>query len=245
MSKFSTTAELVEPATQQIFAKQKSARLKTWILAVSTALAVLGTAPFAQAAIVKGTINGTWNDYAEGALNLGDSFTATYSYDDTAVVPYDYSGTTGSDVSHTGFNVGLSSLRVISGSYDHTFDFLTPGAGSGSFHFQDYALTPPHTPYSQRVAQVYATDTIGSEYNSFHASRQPGQNNGIPFLYEFAEASTYDNSTDTYDRYAATYSNVNFSPDPTAVPTPALLPGLAAFGLGVWRKRKQAKQVEV
>ena len=92
MSKFSTTAELVEPATQQIFAKQKSARLKTWILAVSTALAVLGTAPFAQAAIVTGTISGTWNASAQGDFNLGESFTANYSYDDTAVVPFDYSG---------------------------------------------------------------------------------------------------------------------------------------------------------
>ena len=95
---------------------------------------------------------------------------------------------------------------------------------------------------------MYASDTVGSEYNYFHAYRQPGQNNGIPFLDEFAQAFTYGNSTGTSDRNAYTGSNVNFSPDPTAVtavPTPALLPGLAAFGLGVWRKRKQAKQVEV
>ena len=246
MSRLSTTAKLVEPAHQQIFAKQKSAGLKSWILAISTALAVLGTAPFAQAAIVTGTISGTWNDYASGDLNLNAPFTADYSYDDTAISPYNFS-ITDFDFSVTGFDVVLSSLKVTSGSYEHTFNF-TPGVGSGTFYFEDFALTPPtHTPYNHRFARVSASDTIGSKYSDFHASRQPGQANGTPFLYEFAQASTYDNSTGT-SRYAYTGSNVNFSPDPTAVtavPTPALLPGLAAFGLGVWRKRKQAKQVEV
>ena len=211
-------------------------------MAVSTALAVLGTAPFAQAAIVTGTISGTWNDYASGDLNLNAPFTADYSYDDTAISPYNFSIT---DFSVTGFDVVLSSLKVTSGSYDHTFDF-TPGVGGGGFRFRDFAQTPPtYTPYSGRFAEVVAWDSIGSEYNEFGAYRTLGQNNGTPSLDEYARTSTYNNSSNTYDRHAATYSNVNFSPDPTAVPTPALLPGLAAFGLGVWRKRKQAKQVEV
>lgn len=209
-------------------------------MAISTTLAVLGTAPFAQAAIVKGTITGTWNDYAQGDLNLGESFTADYSYDDTAIVPFNNSST---DYSDTGFNVGLSSLRVISGSYDHTFD-LTPGPlNAGSFYFRDYAKTAPtYTPYSYRLTGLYAADN-GLEYNNFSAARQSSQYDGTPSLYEFAQAYTLDRYYGgAYKRYAHTYSNVNFSP--TAVPTPALLPGLAAFGLGVWRKRKQTKQLE-
>ena len=235
MSKFSTTAELVEPATQQIFAKQKSAGLKTWILAVSTALAVLGTAPFAQAAIVKGTISGTWNSSAHGDLKLGDFFTATYEYDDdTKISSYNNSGT---DYSNSEFEVGLSSLVVTSGTYSHTF-----GVGSGTFSFEDSSKTAPtYTPYSYQFTGVSWNPTgLGSNY--FYAYRESEQDNGIPFLNEFASAGIGNGS------FASTNSNVNFSPTSTAVtavPTPALLPSLAAFGLGVWRKRKQAKQVEV
>ena len=237
MSKFSTTAKLVEPAHQQIFAKQKSAGLKTWILAISTALAVLGTAPFAQAAIVKGTISGTW-----GQSGYGDSFTANYSYDDTTITPY----TVASYYNSSGFSAVLSSLRVTSGSYDHTFDF-TPGVRNGTFEFTDYALAAPYTPYSYQGAQVIAFDTLGSESNLFRAYRYAGQYNGSPDLNVHAAAQTFNNNG-FVTRSAYTTSNVNFSPDPTAVtavPTPGLLAGLAAFGRGVWRKRKQAKQVEV
>ena len=236
MSKFSTTEKLVEPARQQI-------------LAISTALAVLGTAPFAQAAIVKGTISGTWNTYN---INMGDSFTADYSYDDTAVVPFDYSYT---DYRYAGFSAALSSLRVISGSYDHTFNF-TSGVGSGTFTFKDRAYTAPtYSPLGYREASVSAWDNIRSETNQFSALQRAGQSNGTPFSTKIASAYALDRNANAYSNYGQAYPsygfpepNVNFSPDPTvvtAVPTPALLPGLVAFGLGVWRKRKQAKQVEV
>lgn len=134
---------------------------------------------------------------------------------------------------------------MISGSYDHTFDF-TPGVGNGTFRFTDYANALSDTHVSYQGPQVIAYDTIGSESNHFRAEQFPGQYNGTPFLGEYAYAQTTDNNG-FLTRQAYTTSNVNFSPDPTAVtavPTPALLPGLAAFGLGVWRKRKQAKQLE-
>ena len=206
-------------------------------MAISTALTVLGTAPFAQAAIVKGNISGTW-----GQSGYGDSFTANYSYDDTTIIPYTYGSYPGYNWS--GFSAVLSSLRVTSGSYDHTFDF-TPGVGNGTFRFTDYANAASYTPISYQGPEVSAYDTIGSESNQFYAYQFPGQENGYPFLNVHASAYTFKNGSLT--RQAYTTSNVNFSPDPTAVtavPTPALLPGLVAFGLGVWRKRKQAKQVE-
>ena len=216
-------------------------------MAISTALAVLGTAPFAQATIVKGTINGTWDSSANGIFNLGDSFTADYSYDDTTIsAPPHLNYSYPSFSSSTYLTAILSSLRVTSGSYDHTFDFLTPGAGSGTFHFREYALNAPYyTPYSSRRVAVSAIDW-SSGFTSFDAETISGQDNGIPFLTEYAVAGNGNSSF--YTSLAITNSNVNFSPTSTAVtavPTPALLPGLAAFGLGVWRKRKQAKQVEV
>jgi len=248
MSKFSTTAELVKPASQMIFAKQKSSAAKTWILAISTALTVLGAAPFAQAAIVKGTISGTWN---ANNINMGDSFSATYSYDDTTVNPYNFSSP---GYSLTSFSAALSSLRVISGSYDHTFNF-TSGVGGGTFRFQDQAYTAPtYTPVSYREVSVSAFEDIVSESNYFYALQRAGQSNGTPFSTKLAHAYALDRNANAFSNYGMTMGgyglaapNVNFSPDPTAVtavPTPALLPGLAAFGLGVWRKRKQAKQVE-
>lgn len=164
--------------------------------------------------------------------------------------------------SATYFTAVLSSLRVSSSSYDHTFD-LTPSVGSGTFQIQDYAVTPQtySAPFysnsyraagvsNYRVVDVLASDTIGSKYNDFRAYRSLGQANGTSILGDqYASAYTYDRDANTgaFDRYAYTNSNVNFSPDPTAVtavPTPALLPGMMAFGLGVWRKRKQVKQVE-
>ena len=221
--------------------------MKAWIVAVSTALAVLGTAPFAQAAIVTGTISGTWDYAAYGGFNLGDSFSAEYSYDDTTIsLPPHLNYSYPSFSSSTYLSAALSSLRVTSGSYDHTFDFLTPGAGSGTFYFQEYAQNAPYyTPYSSRRVVVNAIDW-SSGFTSFSAERISGQDNGIPFLTEYASAGNGNSSF--YTSLAGTYSNVNFSPTSTAVtavPTPALLPGLVAVGLGVWRKRKQAKQVEV
>ena len=246
MSRFSTTAKLVDLAHQKIFDRQKSARLKTWILAVSTALAVLGTAPFAQAAIVKGTISGTWDSSANGIFNLGETFTADYSYDDTTISAPPHLNYSSPFSSSTYFSAALSSLRVTSGSYGHTFDFLTTRAGSGNFYFGEYAQNAPYyTPYSSRRVAVSAIDW-SSGFTSFDAETISGQDNGIPFLTEYAGAGNGNSSF--YTSLAITNSNVNFSPTSTAVtavPTPALLPGLAAFGLGVWRKRKQAKQVEV
>ena len=129
-----------------------------------------------------------------------------------------------------------------SGSYDHTFDFRV---GRGTFFFNEYAQTAPYyTPYSSQRKTVNAIDW-SSGFTSFSAERISGQDNGIPFLTDYAAAGNGNSSF--YTSLAYTYSNVNFSPTSTAVtavPTPALLPGLAAFGLGVWRKRKQAKQVE-
>ena len=249
MSKFSTATKLTENSVQKIVAKQQFSginfvkRLSIAISMAATLVSLVNATP-ADAGTVTGTVTGTWNNYAQGDFTLGDPFTATYSYDDTTISPYGYSQT---DYSYSGFSAPLLSLLVSSGSYSHQFDFST---GSGYFNFQDYALTAPtYNSYSYKLAQVAASDTSGSETNYFHAYRYPGQSNGTPFLNEVAQAYTYDSSTNTYSNYVYTTSNVNFTPDitapTTAIPTPALLPGMVAFGLGMWRKRKAVAAEQV
>ena len=242
MSKFSTATKLTENSVQKIVAKQQFSginfvkRLSIAISMAATLVSLVSATP-ANAATVTGTINGTWDGFVLGDFNLGDPFTATYSYDDTTISPYGYSGT---GYSYSGFDAPLLSLLVSSGSYSHQFDFSN---GGGTFYFQDYALTAPtYTPYSYKYARVDGSDTSGSESNYFSASRYTGQSNGTPSLGGVAYAQTYNSSTSTSPRYGYTRYNVNFTPDitapTTAIPTPALLPGMVAFGLGVWRKRK-------
>ena len=217
MSNFSTAAKLTENSAQEIVAKQQFPGIdcvKRLSIAVSMAatLVSLVSATPADAAIMTGnTITGTWGDDG-GDFTPGDPFTATYSYDD--ILPFSISL---DGYSYSGFFAPLLSLLLSSGSYSHLFT-------KGTFSFQNY-----------KFAQVTASDNSEPQGNYFIAYRKLGQNNGTPFLTEFAK------STGTYGN-ARTYSNVNFTPDPTApttaIPTPALLPGMVAFGLGVWRKRK-------
>jgi hypothetical protein len=57
-------------------------------------------------------------------------------------------------------------------------------------------------------------------------------------LFEDTSAGDFDPNAGSFDFYAESSSNVNFSPDPTSVPTPAMLPSLIGLGVGVLRKRK-------
>jgi hypothetical protein len=222
----------------------------TAIAITTSGISILDTS-LAQAAIVTGTISGTW-DYASGSFNLGDIFTAEYSYDAAAVVPYDLSDLDpAGDVRNVGFTVPLSGLKVTVGSfYSHIFDFSDPASSFGEFIFQDFALLPPtYSPsFSSKTAGVEAYDGFGkADSNRFSAYRAREQYGGIPFsfLSHSVEAGygSVDPTTGFYTSqgFGSTHSNdVTFSPDltATAVPTPALLPGLLGFGLSIWRKRK-------
>ena len=177
-----------------------------------------------------------------------------YSYDDTAIAPY-YSNV-GTDYSDLRSSVPLLSLLVSSGSYNHQFDFSSYlYTGYGAFYFHDYAQNAPfYKPYSSKSATLHGYDYSGSGSQisptfTAYRYRALAQDNGTPLLYEGARLSLHDGSTNTSPAYASTYSNVNFTPDPTApttaIPTPALLPGMVAFGLGMWRKRKAVAAEQV
>lgn len=217
----------------------------TAITTTTAGISLLNTSS-AQAATVNGTISGTW-DYASGSFRSGDAFTADYSYDDDAIVPYDLSDL---EVRNVGFNVPLSSLKVTVGSsYSHIFDFSDLASSFGEFIFQDFALLPPFPPYSSKIAGIEAND--GS--NSFSAYRYRDQYDGIPFFFFNSVEMNYgsvDPNTGVYTNqgFGSTRSdsnNVTFSPDltATAVPEPSSLPGLMGLGVvGVLLKLRVASK---
>lgn len=226
---------------------------------VATFAAVLAVSALssnvAQAATVTGTISGTWVDgngfsaYAQGLINLDDPFTATYSYDDT--VFSSQSSNSGPDYYQSSYTSPLLSLEFTSGAYSHTFDFTNGGAGSLYFVEQAYAPPTYGTAVSQLFMQVDANDPTAPGQNSFTANRVRQQTNGVLSGGSYVGFYSRDPITDTYPAYAYTYSDANFSDDltakalptipATAVPTPALLPGLIGMGIAAFRKRKQEK----
>lgn len=226
-------------------------------IAITTAGISSLDASLAQAAIITGTVSGTL-DYASGAFNQGDVFTAEYSYDDAAIVSYDLSEL---DLRNVGFDVPLSSLKVTVGlSYSHIFDFSDPASSFGQFLFQDFALLPPtYSPsFSSKIAGVEAHDGFGTaDSNRFSAYRSRDQFGGTPSLSHSVEAGygSVDANTGffTSKGFGSARSDgltgsddVIFRPDltetavstPELLPTPALLTGLLGFSLSIWRKRK-------
>ncbi len=204
-------------------------------IAVTTAGISLLNTSSAQADTVTGIISGTWDDDASGSFSLGDVFTAEYSYNDAAIMPYDLSDL---EVRNVGFNVPLSSLKVTVGSsYSHIFDFSDPASSSGEFIFQDFALLPPLPPYSSKIAGIEAQDNS----NRFSATRAREQYDGIPYSFFNSVEAGYgsvDPNTGVYTSQGfgsarSSSNNVTFSPDltATAVPEPSSLLGL--MGLGV------------
>ncbi|QYO67617.1 hypothetical protein [Leptolyngbya sp. 7M] len=105
--------------------------------AFGAVLAIGASATPAQALnIVSGSVSGIWDwDYdGAGGLNVGDTFTADYTYDSDSITEsdYSYSGYYNSKTRQT----SLLSLVLNSGSYSHTFDpsYLSNGHG----HIQWY-----------------------------------------------------------------------------------------------------------
>lgn len=210
-------------------------------IAVTTAGISLLNTSSAQAAPVTGTITGTWDEYVSGSFSLGDVFTAEYSYDDAAIVPYDLSDL---EVRDVGFNVPLSSLKVTVGSsYSHIFDFSDPASSSGEFGFQDFTIlsrtNDPSTNF--KTAGLDASDGFDkADSNSFSAARRRAQHLEIPFSFPNSAQADYgsvDPNTGVYTSqghgYTSSDSNdITFSPDPiaTAVPEPSSLSGLMGLG---------------
>jgi hypothetical protein len=196
----------------------------------------------AQAAIISGQVTGTWQyDYdGAGGFNVGDAFTAEYTYDSDNVTTYDYSDPTYWS-RYLVSSVPLLSLVLNSGTVSQIFDFNT--VGSKYLQWHDIQAQPTYYgQYGYKQTYLYAEDYSLPDYNYFNAYSLLGQySDGSPWSGSYALAYSYDTNTGTYSAYGYTYDRVTFSTSsPTAVPTPALLPGLLGLGISVVRRRKQA-----
>ncbi|MDX2241194.1 MAG: PTPA-CTERM sorting domain-containing protein [Leptolyngbyaceae cyanobacterium bins.302] len=215
---------------QQLFAKGAA-------LAAVIAVGTLSSGS-AQAAIVTGTVTGTWDyDYVLGNVTVGDTFKATYTYDDAALTPYSYSDP--GYYEYTGWTGSLLSLIVESGTYSHTFDFAS---GGSYIQFEDFDGDPGYYYSDYRHFSVYGGDydSTTEVSNNFYAYKRVGKYfNGTPFESLYASLYGYDYVNGSATNGVYTYK-ANFTPDPTAVPvpTPALLPGLIGMGVAALRKRK-------
>lgn len=210
------------------------------IATIATTLTVgaIGSAP-AQAKIITGSVTGTWDsNYGQGAnVNVGDTFTADYSYDDATLTSFP------SYYQDSGYYGSLLSLIVNSGSYSRDFS-----NSSSSIYFEDVSIIAESGgyPFGYRNFEVSGGDYTAQVSNSFSAFKQAGEGFGEPFETSSAELFTYDSNVGNYLDGVSASSNVQFTPDPTAVstpdptavPEPALLSGLIGLGVGVLRKRK-------
>ncbi|QYO67616.1 PTPA-CTERM sorting domain-containing protein [Leptolyngbya sp. 7M] len=109
-----------------------------------------------------------------------------------------------------------------------------------AIHFGRYGLTD----YEQTHLYAYDPGNYFYTYN----------NSGVDYYGTSFDSNYsriyggYDSNTSISSFDAYSYSPVRFSgatPAPTAVPTPALLPGLVGLGMAALRKRKENQGQEV
>jgi len=192
--------------------------------ALSAILAIFATMPV-KAATVTGSVTGTWDSSSIVGINPNDSFTATYAYDTSNLLPYDNSAP---DLKDVGYLISsLSSLQIKSDTINYIIDLAS---GGGYVLFEDYAATSPsYSPASFKAFTLFGSDPS----YSFSAYHQVGLDNGIPFNLKQVELDTLMGSV-------VAQSNATFTTNSaTAVPTPALLPGLIGLGVGMLHKRRK------
>jgi hypothetical protein len=206
------------------------------------AVVAVGTfvAPAAHAVnIINGQVRGIWDyDYSGTGFNVGDEFTADYTYDSDSITTTDYSGP--SYVRYLQSGAPLLSLVLKSGAITHAFDFWYGGYPYGGIMFQDIEFNDGSTGKDVTVWGYDSSESIAY----FSANARKGQDvNGTP--YDYSSAQALGRTGLFYYGLAessSAASNVSITDTvPTAVPTPALLPGLVGMGVGVLRRRKQAK----
>lgn len=208
------------------------------------AIATLGilTAPAAQAAIISGQVSGTW-DYTFAGFNVGDAFTADYTYDSDSITINDYSDGYYYD-RYLASSAPLLSLVLNSGAITYVFN-LDNVYVSGAISWFDVKYNPDDYVGDYEFKQTYIdasgySDPSYNLYEAFLGYTTTSQSYGTPYSDSYASAYQYDSASGNYPFYGSANSGVSIS-DTTAVPTPALLPGLIGMGVGVLRRRKQTK----
>jgi hypothetical protein len=218
-----------------------------------------------QAAIISGQVSGIWtfeND-GPGGYQVGDPFTALYTYNDADLVKQ-ITNTNNMTSNSTVAAVGTST--IISSYFKKdtitSAKLLSVVVNSGSFQqvYNDTSFNVAGFPiiswFESQVEQKENDVVLSAIYKKsteinagdcclanmmgqyFYASRRVSQEDGIVSDESFAYSITSDYSGDfpVYPLYATTDQPVTFSS--TEVPTPALLPGLIGLGVGALRKRK-------
>lgn len=219
-------------------------RVSRFLATIVTAIGLSTlSATASQAAIISGQVSGTWQYDYTGGFNVGDTFTANYTYDSDSITTTDYSNSYGYS-RYLVQTVPLLSLVLNSGTVSQTF-----ALSSGNYDYlqwYDVQANPANSgQYGYQGTVLYAYDSAAST-NYFYAYSQSGQDYyGVPWASNYAGGYAYNSSTG-YSLYGYTYAPVTFTQvvaaaPVTAVPTPVLLPGLIGLGLGVWRRRNQTE----
>jgi hypothetical protein len=178
-----------------------------------------------HAAIVGGQVTGIWGN--------GGSYTADYTYNDSTVVTTNSSipGAsidietevsllglvfTSSNITPTTHTFGLSNIPKL------TTRSIDDSPSGGQFVFNTFNLSASDPTYFLFLFQE----------TGFYSRGNPYARNGA-FLYDVSSQFEF------VDSGSAAFS----STAPVPVPTPALLPGLISFGVGLARKRTQEKAI--
>jgi hypothetical protein len=211
----------------------------------------------AQAAIINGQVSGIWGveDDGPGGYQVGDPFTALYTYDDASIVTTNTttnevvsgpSGTRSTTLIKQDSLVPLLSLIVNSGSVSQVLA-LTPFTSVNFIVWYNSMLTGNDfggSPLNESIlgTSINVGNFGGSSSIQFSANREIRNSNGIISDISNALAQDIDFSTSppTNLLFARTESPIAFS----TVPTPALLPGLMGLGLGALRRRKAQLALE-
>jgi hypothetical protein len=213
--------------------------LKQISLAAAVTAIALSTlnANSAQAAIVGGRVTGIWEglyDEQTGGLNIGDTFTADYTYDDSQILITDDSSPGFTDLKS---QASLLSLTISSGGT--VFQNFNPVIGivggtyvsSPRFNFQAFGIS--------------ANDSGDPNQTYFNAANLLGNSplslGPLSIARLYVSNSVTGNTSGVYTRTATTFSGAFPNPTPAnSVPTPALLPGLIGLGVKLSRKRRKS-----
>lgn len=203
-------------------------------LAIATTTSALCSTAAEALTIRSGQISGIWDfDYAGvGSSNVGDAFTADYTYDsDNITIRDEFSSENYSYVDRV---APLLSLVIKSEKFSHTFTFV-PGMGSGGVGWYQFQSSPLYGEQFYEENYVTASDVLGSIFNSFYAQVYSSRDSEGSSSGSFAFSIAYDSIANAPLRGSGS-NNVTFS-ETTPIPTPAMLPGLVGMAVALMRNR--------
>jgi hypothetical protein len=168
-----------------------------------------------QAAIVGGRVTGIWqsNPGPSGGLNIGDTFTADYTFDDSKVMLADGS---------------IPYARLLS--------MVVNSGGNFSYTFNSTRSTI--VTHTLTTSTLYAEELNGGYFN---AMSQIGAMPDTSAVFSFGPYGRRTSNASTRGGVIFSGALPYFTP-PASVPTPALLPGLIGMGVGLLRKRRQVAE---